>query len=49
MNSRPLGRELNHILKDPSNFNAMKQTWVIVILAYSLIPVLCRIENTVKL
>ena len=31
---RPTGRVFKHLLRDPASVNAMKQTYVIVILAY---------------
>ena len=34
LNMRPLGRVFKHLLRDPASVNAMKQTCVIVILAY---------------
>ena len=34
LNTRPLGRVFKHRPRDPESFNAMKQTYVIVILAY---------------
>ena len=34
MNTRPIGRVLKHLLRDPASVDAMKQTCVIVILAY---------------
>ena len=34
LNARPLGREVKHRPRDPASVNAMKQTCVIVILAY---------------
>ena len=34
LNTRPIGRVLTHLLRDPASVNAMKQTCVIVILAY---------------
>ena len=34
LNTRPLGRVFKHRLRDPASVNAMKQTCVIVTLAY---------------
>ena len=34
LNTRPLGRVFKHRPRDPASVNAMKQTCVIVILAY---------------
>ena len=34
LNTRPLGRVFKHPPRDPASVNAMKQTCVIVILAY---------------
>ena len=34
LNTRPLGRVFKHRPRDPAGVNAMKQTCVIVILAY---------------
>ena len=34
LNTRPVGRVLKHRLRGPASVNAMKQTCVIVILAY---------------
>ena len=34
LNTRPLGRVFKHRSRDPASVNAMKQTCVIVILAY---------------
>ena len=34
LNTRPLGRVFKHCPRDPASVNAMKQTCVIVILAY---------------
>ena len=34
LNTRGLGRVVKHCLRDPASVNAMKQTCVIVILAY---------------
>ena len=34
LNTRPIGRVFKHLPTDPLSVNAMKQTWVIVILAY---------------
>ena len=42
-------RLFKHVPRDLENVNAMKQRCMIVILAYLLIPLLKRIENTVKL
>ena len=39
---------LNVFLRDPTNVNAMKQTCVMVILAFSLIPVEICAENNQK-
>ena len=35
LNTRPLGLVFKHLPRDPASVNAMKQTCVIVILAYS--------------
>ena len=34
LNMRPIGQVIKHLQKDPASVNAMKQTCVIVILAY---------------
>ena len=34
LNKRPLGRAFKHRPRDPATVNAMKQSYVIVILAY---------------
>ena len=34
LNTRPIGRVFKHLPRDPASVNAMKQTCVIVILAY---------------
>ena len=34
LNTKPLGGVFKHLSRDPANLNAMKQTCVIVILAY---------------
>ena len=34
LNMRPIGQVLKHLLSDPASVNAMKQTCVVVILAY---------------
>ena len=49
LNMRQQGLEFKHLPRDPANVNAMKQTYMIVILAYLLIHLLNRIENAVKL
>ena len=36
LNTRPIGIVFKHLQKDPTSVNAMKQTYVIVILAYIL-------------
>ena len=33
LNMRPIGRVFKHLLRDPASVNAIKQTYVIVILA----------------
>ena len=38
LNTRPIGRVIKHLPRDPASVNAMKQTCVIVILAYFIIP-----------
>ena len=48
LNTRPTGRVLKHLLRDPANVNAMKQTSVIVILAYLPYYNIIRTENAVK-
>ena len=34
LNTRPIGRVFKHLSRDPASVNAMKQTCVIIILAY---------------
>ena len=34
LNTRPIGRVIKHLPRDPASVNAMKQTCVLVILAY---------------
>ena len=34
LNTKPIGHLLKHVPRDPASVNAMKQTCVIVILAY---------------
>ena len=43
-----MGRVLKHLLRDPASVNAMKQTCVIVILAYLPNSKQIRTENSVK-
>ena len=43
----PIGRVFKHIQRDPARVNAMKQTCVIVNLAYFTYPNQIRIENAV--
>ena len=45
LNSRPLGRVFKHLPRDPTSVNAMKQTCVIVILAYLPDLSINRAEN----
>ena len=45
LNTRPLGRVFNNLPRDPTSVNAMKQTCVIVILAYLPDFNLSRTEN----
>ena len=49
LNVMPLGRKFKDLPRDPATVNAMKQTCMLVILAYLLTPLLNRIENAVKL
>ena len=49
LNARPIGRVFKHLPRDPASVNAMKQTCVIVILAYFTLflnPI--RTENAAK-
>ena len=39
LNTRPPGQEFKHLLRDPENVNAKKQTCMIVFLAFYLIPI----------
>ena len=39
LNTRPQGQVFKLILREPARVNAMKQTSVIVILAFDLIPI----------
>ena len=48
LNTRPIGRVLKRLLRDPAIVNAMKQTCVIVILAYLPNSNQIRSENAVK-
>ena len=43
LNSRPLGREFKLLPRDPANFNALKQTRLIVSLAFYMIP--CKLSS----
>ena len=48
LNMRLIGRVLKHLRRDPASVNAMKQTCVIVILAYVTLFQPIRTENAVK-
>ena len=48
LNTRPQGRVFKRLPRDPANVNAMKQTYVIVILAFYLISVENCTENAGK-
>ena len=45
LNTRPIGRVIKHLPRDPANVNAMKHTCVIVILAYFTLFQQIRTEN----
>ena len=47
--ARPRVQTSKNLPRDSANVNAMKQRCMIVIVAYLLIPLLNRIENSVKL
>ena len=48
LNSRPIGRVIKHLPRDPTSVNAMKKTCVIVILAYLTLFYQIRTENAAK-
>ena len=48
LNTRLIGRVLKHLPRDPASVNAMKQTCVIVILAYFTNSNQIHTENTAK-
>ena len=48
LNTRPLGQVFNHRPRDPASVNAMKQAYVIVILAYLPDFSINRPENVAK-
>ena len=48
LNMRPQGQVFKRLLRDPVNVNAMKQTCIIIILAFYLVSVENRTENAGK-
>ena len=48
LNTRLLGQVLKYLLREPANVNAMKQTYVILILAFNLIPAKIAHANTLN-